>query len=180
MSMINLHLIHHLVLILQKQVIGYVTLQYWNSCYSHDYKRFCNALFHFPYNTQFFLKSPDIYLARYIAHYMDWCIMSTISVQYHGIPFGISVSISDGPMNNSTGVPYIYIMPGSPSTTDLEKNASSSFSFSEAMSDYCSRNLYDPEDPRCARLVLIGKVVPHLLAHQNLKTTKKIIHCLDI
>ncbi|CAB4034005.1 CREG2 [Paramuricea clavata] len=89
---------------------------------------------------------------------MDWCIISTISVEYHGIPFGIAVSVADGPVNNSTGVPYIYIMPDSPSGEDLEKNASSTFSFSEAMSDYCSRNDYIAEDPRCARLVLVGKV----------------------
>ncbi|XP_028404534.1 protein CREG1-like isoform X2 [Dendronephthya gigantea] len=97
--------------------------------------------------------------ARYIAHYMDWCVMSTISIQYHGIPFGVPISISDGPVNNSTGVPYIYIAPAAPSASDLKKNGSSSFTFSEAMSDYCSRNSYDPEDPRCARLVLLGKVV---------------------
>lgn len=96
--------------------------------------------------------------ARYIAHYMDWCIISTVSLAYHGVPCGIPVSVSDGPVNNSTGVPYIYIAPASPTSHDLEKNSSSSFSFSEAMSDYCLKNKYITEDPRCARLTLVGKV----------------------
>ena len=98
------------------------------------------------------------YLARYIVHYMDWCTISTISIEFGGIPFTVPVSVADGPVNNSTGVPYIYIAPVSPSSKDLQKNASSSFSFSEAMSDYCSRNNYIAEDPRCARLTLLGKV----------------------
>ena len=97
--------------------------------------------------------------ARYIAHYMDWCTISTISVGFGGIPFAVPISVADGPVNNSTGVPYIYIAPAAPSSKDLQKNASSSFCFSEAMSNYCSRNNYIAEDPRCARLTLSGKVV---------------------
>ena len=90
---------------------------------------------------------------------MDWSVISTISLEYHGVPCGIPVSMADGPVNNSTGVPFIYIAPASPTSKDLEKNASASFSFSEAMSDYCSKNNYIAEDPRCARLTLIGKVL---------------------
>ena len=99
------------------------------------------------------------YLARYIAHYMDWCIISTISIQYNGIPTGIPVSVADGPVDNGTGVPYIYIAPAAPTSKDLKHNASSSFSFSEAMSDYCLKKKYIAEFPKCARLTLAGKVL---------------------
>ena len=90
---------------------------------------------------------------------MDWCIISTISIQYNGIPTGIPISVADGPVDNGTGVPYIYIAPAAPTSQDLQHNASSSFSFSEAMTDYCLKNNYIAEDPRCARLTLAGKVL---------------------
>ena len=90
---------------------------------------------------------------------MDWCTISTISVDYNGIPFGSPVSVADGPVNNSTGVPIIYIAPSSQTSKNLQKNALSSFTFSEAMSDYCSRTDYIAESPRCARLTLAGKVL---------------------
>uniref|UniRef100_A0A671K626 Cellular repressor of E1A-stimulated genes 2 n=1 Tax=Sinocyclocheilus anshuiensis TaxID=1608454 RepID=A0A671K626_9TELE len=79
----------------------------------------------------------------------DWGHLATISTQEQikGLPFGNIVSVSDGPADNSTGVPYFYVTPMDNTVTDLR-----SFPFA-------SLNVYDPEDPRCARLTLTGKMV---------------------
>lgn len=97
-------------------------------------------------------------IARYIVHYMDWAVISTISSRYDGIPFGSIISISDGPETNGTGVPYIYISPLDQTSKNFLRNPKASFAFSEAQSDYCERKNFDPEDPRCARLTLYGQV----------------------
>ncbi|KAI2660489.1 Protein CREG2 [Labeo rohita] len=75
-------------------------------------------------------------VARYMAHYSDWGHLATISTQdqIKGLPFGNIFSVSDGPADNSTGVPYFYVTP-------------------------MDNTVYDPEDPRCARLTLTGKMV---------------------
>ncbi|XP_046840965.1 protein CREG1-like [Xenia sp. Carnegie-2017] len=97
--------------------------------------------------------------ARYAVHNLDWGVISTISIEFGGFPSGRPVSVADGPMDNSTGIPYIYIAPATPTSHDLQFNTSASLSFSEAMSDYCSRNQYIAEDPRCARITLYGNIV---------------------
>lgn len=99
--------------------------------------------------------------ARYIAHNSDWGVLSTISTQERikGIPFGNIFSVSDGPLGNSTGILYFYVTPMDDSVSDLKLNAHASLTFSEAEGDFCRQMLYDPEDPRCARLTLTGKMV---------------------
>lgn len=43
--------------------------------------------------------------------------------------------------------------------TDLRSFPFASLTFSEAEGDFCRKHVYDPEDPRCARLTLTGKMV---------------------
>jgi len=99
--------------------------------------------------------------ARYIAHYSNWGTLSTISTQdkIKGLPFGNIFSVSDGPMENSTGVLYFYVTPMDYTVTDLRNFPYASLTFSEAEGDFCRQMVYDPEDPRCARLTLTGKMV---------------------
>ncbi|CAN9497528.1 unnamed protein product [Ophioblennius macclurei] len=99
--------------------------------------------------------------ARYMAHFSDWAHLATISTQEQikGIPFGNIFSISDGPLDNSTGVIYFYVTPMDYSVSDLRSNPYASLTFSEAEGDFCRQMVYDPEDPRCARLTLTGKMV---------------------
>lgn len=99
--------------------------------------------------------------ARFIAHYSDWGHLSTISTQdkIKGFPFGNVFSVSDGPLDNSTGVIYFYVTAMDNSVADLKRNPSASLTFSEAEGEYCRQMIYDPEDPRCARLTLTGKMV---------------------
>ncbi|KAM4559092.1 protein CREG2 [Odontesthes bonariensis] len=99
--------------------------------------------------------------ARYISHYSDWGHLATISTQdkIKGIPFGNIFSVSDGPLDNSTGVMYFYVTPMDYTVADLKSNPYASLTFSEAEGDFCRQMVYDPEDPRCARLTLTGKMV---------------------
>uniref|UniRef100_A0A671XK38 Cellular repressor of E1A-stimulated genes 2 n=1 Tax=Sparus aurata TaxID=8175 RepID=A0A671XK38_SPAAU len=99
--------------------------------------------------------------ARYIAHYSDWGHLATISTldKINGLPFGNIFSVSDGPLDNSTGVIYFYVTPMDNSVSDLKNNPYASLTFSEAEGEFCRQMVYDPEDPRCARLTLTGKMV---------------------
>ncbi|XP_077393637.1 protein CREG2 [Festucalex cinctus] len=98
--------------------------------------------------------------ARYIAHSSDWGFLATISSQdkIKGLPFGNIFSVSDGPLDNSTGVIYFYVTPMDTTVSDLKMNRYASVTFSEAESDFCRQMIYEPEDPRCARLTLTGKM----------------------
>lgn len=100
-------------------------------------------------------------VARYMAHQGDWGFLSTLSTleQIRGLPFGNIFSVSDGPADNSTGVPYFYVTPMDNTVTDLRSFPFASLTFSEAEGDFCRKQVYDPEDPRCARLTLTGKMV---------------------
>lgn len=99
--------------------------------------------------------------ARYMAHYSDWGHLATISTQdkIKGLPFGNIFSVSDGPMDNSTGVIYFYMTPMDYTVVDLRNFPYASLTFSEAEGEFCRKMVYDPEDPRCARLTLTGKMV---------------------
>ncbi|KAF6717013.1 Protein CREG2 [Oryzias melastigma] len=99
--------------------------------------------------------------ARYIAHYSDWGHLATISTldKIKGLPFGNIFSVSDGPLDNSTGVIYFYVTPMDNTVADLKSNPYASLTFSEAEGEFCRQMMYDPEDPRCARLTLTGKMV---------------------
>ncbi|XP_041858184.1 protein CREG2 [Melanotaenia boesemani] len=99
--------------------------------------------------------------ARYIAHYSDWGHLATISTldKIKGLPFGNIFSVSDGPLDNSTGVIYFYVTPMDNTVADLKSNPYASLTFSEAEGDFCRQMVYDPEDPRCARLTLTGKMM---------------------
>ncbi|XP_061548051.1 protein CREG2 [Phycodurus eques] len=99
--------------------------------------------------------------ARYIAHSSDWGFLATISsqVKIKRLPFGNIFSTSDGPPDNSTGVIYFYVTPMDNTVSDLKIDPYASLTFSEAEGDFCRQMVYDPEDPRCARLTLTGEMV---------------------
>jgi len=100
-------------------------------------------------------------MARFIAHNSDWAALATIATREPiiGFPFANVLSISDGPVDNSTGVPYIYISPWEISARDLAQNNKASLTMSLAQSGYCAKMNYDPEDPRCAHVILTGEFI---------------------
>ena len=73
-------------------------------------------------------------MARYITHNSEWAALATIATRdpIIGFPFANVLSISDGPVDNSTGVPYIYISPWEISARDLSHNNKASLTMSLA------------------------------------------------
>jgi len=100
-------------------------------------------------------------MSRYLCHYSNWLSMATISTRsgLQGTPFASVFSFSDGPLGNSTGVPYFYLTELDMSTKDLKDNPKASVTMSLAQGSYCTQKELDPEDPRCAHLILAGEVV---------------------
>ncbi|MPC45175.1 Protein CREG1 [Portunus trituberculatus] len=68
------------------------------------------------------------------------------------------LSVSDGPVDKSSGTPYAYITRLDLCGKDLLTDDRASLAVSEAQSDYCKKVDLDPEDPRCARVLLSGTV----------------------
>ncbi|XP_006133245.2 protein CREG2 [Pelodiscus sinensis] len=99
--------------------------------------------------------------ARFLTHYNSWGFLATESTQekIQGIPFGNCLLLSDGPVNNSTGIPFFYVTSKDNTVTDLMKNSRASLTLPEAEGDFCRKNIIDPEDPRCARVTLTGQMV---------------------
>ena len=91
-------------------------------------------------------------------------------------------SLSDGPVGESTGTPYIYATPLEISFHDLKVNPQASITMSlaqvqdslktmkngpfVAQGNYCTEKHYDPMDPRCAHIILTGSMVE--VANSNL------------
>ncbi|XP_017592462.1 PREDICTED: protein CREG2 [Corvus brachyrhynchos] len=80
-------------------------------------------------------------------------------LQIQGMPYGNCLLLSDGPINNSTGIPFFYVTPKDNTVTDLLKNPMASLTLPEADGNFCRKNVIDPEDPRCTRLTLTGQMV---------------------
>jgi hypothetical protein len=100
-------------------------------------------------------------MARYIVRNSNWSALATISSREPtiGYPSNSIVSVSDGPMDKSTGVPYMYVTPLDISQKDLQVDPRASLTMTLAESDYCHQAALDPEDPRCAHVILTGEFV---------------------
>ncbi|KAM5318427.1 LOW QUALITY PROTEIN: protein CREG2 [Glossophaga mutica] len=59
-----------------------------------------------------------------LAHTSAWGCLATLSTheKIPDLPFGNCVLISDGPLNNSTGIPFFYVTPKDSMVADLMKN----------------------------------------------------------
>ncbi|XP_020012978.1 protein CREG2 [Castor canadensis] len=99
--------------------------------------------------------------ARSLAHASAWGCLATVSAheKIQGLPFGSCVAISDGPFNNSTGIPFFYMTAKDPVVADLLKNPRASLMLPESEGEFCRKNIVDPEDPRCARLTFTGRMI---------------------
>merc|ERR1712133_118346 len=99
--------------------------------------------------------------SRYLVHDSSWTAMATLANRdpIKDYPFANIFSVSDGPTDGSTGVPYMYLMPLELSAIDLENNDKSSLTMTLAQGTYCEENSLDEQDPRCAHIILTGKIV---------------------
>jgi hypothetical protein len=100
-------------------------------------------------------------MARFIVKNSNWTSLATISTREPtvGYPSNNIVSVSDGPVGKSTGVPYMYVTSLDISQKDLQVDPRASLTMTLAQSDYCRDEVLDPEDPRCAHVILTGEFV---------------------
>jgi len=100
-------------------------------------------------------------MARFIVSQSIWTPLSTISTRNEtkGSPFSTILSVSDGTIGNSTGVPYFYLTAKDTAVKDLEENPAASVVMTLAEGHYCLTKKLDPEDPRCAMVSLQGRIV---------------------
>ncbi|XP_028170591.1 protein CREG1 [Ostrinia furnacalis] len=139
----------------------------WRPEYSEDHKRWHrresanDVSTRRPYHVA---DPPDhtklIPMARYVLHNTNWASIATISVlpAIEGFPFSNVKSIVDGSLANSTGIPYFYMSPLDFTAKDLTKNSRATVLVSLEETNYCEQKGMDPEDPRCTRLMLSGKM----------------------
>ncbi|XP_008765291.1 protein CREG2 isoform X2 [Rattus norvegicus] len=77
--------------------------------------------------------------ARSLAHASSWGCLATVSTheKIQGLPFGSCLAISDGPVHNSTGVPFFYMTAKDPAVSDLVKNPVASLMLPESEGEFC-------------------------------------------
>jgi hypothetical protein len=100
--------------------------------------------------------------ARWLIRESSWATLATTSVHLNGTAFGNPISIADGPDDNATGIPYMLISNLDTSAEDLAKDANCTLTFSQAEINCALHGItgsWDPEDPRCTRLSVSGKMV---------------------
>jgi len=99
--------------------------------------------------------------ARWLVHESTWATLATTSVHLGGMAFANPISLSDGPDDNATGIPYMLLSTMDTSTEDLLKNDNCTLTFSQAEVNCGLHGItgpLDPEDPRCTRLSLTGRM----------------------
>ncbi|CAA3032711.1 CREG1 [Olea europaea subsp. europaea] len=94
--------------------------------------------------------------ARWLVCQNSWGVLSTISNDWGGAPFGNVVSFSDGIPDEGKGIPYFYLTALDPTASNALKDQRSSLTLSEYNLGTCGKK--DPENPTCAKITLIGKL----------------------
>lgn len=115
-------------------------------------------------------------MARYIVNQADWVSVGTISTrkEIESFPAVTLVSYSDGTLGNGSGIPYLYLTPLDFTAQDLAKDSRASLLMSLAQGEYCKDKQWDPMDPRCARVLMTGKIKPLKNESAELETAKKV------
>ncbi|XP_019451580.1 PREDICTED: protein CREG1-like [Lupinus angustifolius] len=105
-------------------------------------------------------KKPDpndaVATARWLVSQNFWGVLSTISADLGGAPFGNVVSFSDGLPNKGKGIPYFYLTTLDPTAKNGLKDPKASFTVSEYPLGTCGK--IDPENPTCSKITLSGKL----------------------
>ncbi|CAK9816195.1 Protein CREG1 [Anthophora quadrimaculata] len=99
-------------------------------------------------------------MARYIVNQADWVSVATISTRkdIQSFPAVTLVSYTDGLLGNGSGIPYLYLTPLDFTAQDLAKDNRASLLMTLAQGNYCKNQRWDPMDPRCARILMAGKI----------------------
>ncbi|XP_061371512.1 uncharacterized protein LOC133314085 [Gastrolobium bilobum] len=94
--------------------------------------------------------------ARWLISQNSWGVLSTVSADLDGAPFGNVVSFSDGLPNKGGGIPYFYLTSLDPTARNALKDQRASFTVSEYPLGTCGK--IDPENPTCSKITLTGKL----------------------
>ncbi|XP_076618085.1 cellular Repressor of E1A-stimulated Genes [Colletes latitarsis] len=115
-------------------------------------------------------------MARFIVNQADWVSIATISTRkdIESFPTATLASFSDGLLGNGTGIPYLYLTPLDFTAQDLAKDNRATLLMTLAQGDYCKSKQWDPMDPRCARVLLTGKIKPLKNDSMELELAKKV------
>lgn len=115
-----------------------------------------------------------VLMARYIVNQADWTSVSTISTrkEIETFPTVNLASFSDGPLGNGSGIPYLYLTPLDFTAQDLAKDSRATLLMTLAQGSYCRDKIWDPMDPRCARVMISGKIKPIRLDSPELEIAK--------
>ncbi|KAL3658438.1 hypothetical protein V7S43_016571 [Phytophthora oleae] len=100
--------------------------------------------------------------ARKLVHDNVWGTLSTISVQFGGVPYGSIVSYSDGigyAKEDSTGKLFFFLTPMDATGSDLSVNSTASLAISMVQEGEHACKM-DVEDPTCWKITFTGNVVP--------------------
>lgn len=96
-----------------------------------------------------------VQVARWLIARATWGVVATSSLARGGLAWGNVVSTAD----NSTGTPLFYLSKLDETARDLAKQPHATFTVAEAeLPGQCAHS--DPEDPRCAKVSLYGRIVP--------------------
>ena len=115
-------------------------------------------------------------MARYIVNQADWVPVATISTRkdIEMFPAVTLVSFTDGLLGNGSGIPYLYLTPLDFTAQDLAKDNRVSMLMTLAQGDYCKSKQLDPMDPRCARVLLTGRIKALKNDSVELRTAEKV------
>lgn len=116
-------------------------------------------------------------MGRYIVNQADWTSVATISSRKNieTYPFVNVVSFSDGPLGNGSGIPYLFLTPLDSTAQDLSKDHRATLLMTLSQGDYCKNQDWDPMDPRCARILLSGKIKPLRNGSAELEIAKQAV-----
>ncbi|CAH1985973.1 unnamed protein product [Acanthoscelides obtectus] len=101
----------------------------------------------------------DDVMARYVLHNTDWVSLGTIAVEdsIKGYPFVNMKSHVDGPKDGSNGNVYLYLTDLDIASKNIKVDSRVSVLATLAGTDYCTRKNYNPQDPRCPKVMITGK-----------------------
>jgi Pyridoxamine 5'-phosphate oxidase len=93
--------------------------------------------------------------ARWLIHEASYGVAAAQSSLKEGYPFGNILSVSDGPVDQSTGRIIFYVATMSQFAKDVAKDDRVSFTVSQEQAEGGTGcRLFDPEWPMCARVLL--------------------------
>ncbi|CAH2223243.1 CREG2 [Pelobates cultripes] len=98
--------------------------------------------------------------ARILAHQSKWGFLATLPAQEMDVSLGHVLLTSDGPKENSTGVPFSYVPLNASFVTNLLKNPVSSLTFADPDGGIFRKSSTEAENSHCASLTLKGHMKP--------------------